>query len=207
MAKFTGPKGKIARRFGENIFGSPKYDKLLEKRNYPPGQHGNSGSFRKRLSDYGVHLVEKQKLRYTYGVLEKQFRNYFKKADKMKGITGENLLKFLERRLDNVVFRLGFARTRMQARQFVNHGHIRVNGRKVDIPSFLCSPGDVIEIREKSRKMPALLEAMEGSMGVAAYGWLELDADNFKGTFIEVPAREQIPVNIDERLIVEFYSK
>lgn len=207
MARHTGPKGKIARRFGENIFGSPKYDKLLEKRNYPPGEHGNTKGFRKRMSDYGVHLVEKQKLRYTYGVLEKQFRNYFQKADKMKGITGENLLQLLERRLDNVVYRMGFAVTRMQSRQFVNHGHIKVNGRKVDIPSFLVSPGDVIEVREKSRKMDAIQGAIESSTQVAAYTWLDVDGKNFTGKFLEIPTREQIPIVIDERLIVEYYSK
>ncbi len=207
MARYTGPKGKIARRFGENIWGAPKYDKLLEKRNYPPGDHGNSKGFKKRLSDYGIHLQEKQKLRYTYGVLEKQFRNYFKKADKMAGVTGENLLQILERRLDNVIFRMGFARTRMQSRQFVNHGHVKVNGRKVDIPSFLVSPGDVVEIKEKSRSLTAIQEALEMNQEVSMFTWLEVDADKFQGKFIEVPAREQIPIIIDERLIVEYYSK
>lgn len=205
MAKFTGPKGKIVRRFGENIYGNPKFDRLLEKRNYPPGQHGNGGKFRKRVSDYGLHLKEKQKLRYTYLILERQFRNYFSKADKMKGMTGVNLLQLLERRLDTVVYRMGFARTIMQSRQFVNHGHVVVNGRKVDIPSFLVKPGDVVEIREKSRNMIAIQEAMDASAN--PYTWLQVEKEKFMGTFLDIPARENIPVNIDERLIVEYYSK
>lgn len=205
MAKFTGPKGKIVRRFGENIYGNPKFDRLLEKRNYPPGQHGNGGKFRRRISDYGIHLKEKQKLRYTYLILERQFRNYFAKADKMKGVTGANLLILLERRLDTVVYRMGFARTIMQSRQFVNHGHIVVNGRKVDIPSFLVKPGDVVEVKEKSRNMLAIQEAMDASAN--PYTWLEVDKEKFMGTYLELPLREQIPVNIDERLIVEYYSK
>jgi small subunit ribosomal protein S4 len=205
MAKFTGPKGKIVRRFGENIYGNPKFDRLLEKRNYPPGQHGNGGKFRRRISDYGVHLKEKQKLRYTYLILERQFRNYFAKADKMTGMTGVNLLQLLERRLDTVVYRMGFARTIMQSRQFVNHGHFQVNGRKVDIPSFLVKPGDVVEVKMKSRNMLAIQEAMDASAN--PYTWLEVDKEKFMGTYLELPLREQIPVNIDERLIVEYYSK
>jgi small subunit ribosomal protein S4 len=205
MAKFTGPKGKIVRRFSENIYGNPKFDRLLEKRNYPPGQHGNGGKFRRRVSDYGIHLIEKQKLRYTYLLMEKQFRNYFSKADKMEGMTGVNLLQLLERRLDTVVYRMGFARTIMQARQFVNHGHFRVNGKKVNIPSFLVKPGEVIDVKEKSRNLLAIQEAMDASASV--YPWLEVQKDKFMGTYLEVPLREQIPVNIDERLIVEYYSK
>ena len=205
MAKFIGPKGKIVRRFSENIYGNPKFDRLLEKRNYPPGQHGNGRRFRRRVSDYGIHLKEKQKLRYTYLLLERQFRNYFAKADKMKGITGVNLLQLLERRLDTVIFRMGFARTIMQARQFVNHGHIVVNGRKVNIPSFLVKPGDVIEIKEKSRNMIAIQEAMDASASV--YPWLNVEKEKFMGTYLDIPLREQIPVTIDERLIVEYYSK
>ena len=205
MAKFTGPKGKIVRRFGENIYGNPKFDRLLEKRNYPPGQHGNGGKFRRRISDYGVHLKEKQKLRYTYLILERQFRNYFSKADKMTGMTGVNLLQLLERRLDTVVYRMGFARTIMQSRQFVNHGHFQVNGRKVDIPSFLVKPGDLVEVKMKSRNMLAIQEAMDASAN--PYTWLEVDKEKFMGTYLELPLREQIPVNIDERLIVEYYSK
>ncbi|MCF7912852.1 MAG: 30S ribosomal protein S4 [Candidatus Cloacimonetes bacterium] len=205
MAKFTGPKGKIVRRFSENIYGNPKFDRLLEKRNYPPGQHGNGGKFRRRVSDYGIHLREKQKLRYTYLLLERQFHNYFAKADKMEGMTGVNLLQILERRLDTVIYRMGFARTIMQSRQFVNHGHIKVNGKKVDIPSFLVKQGDVMEIREKSRNMIAILEAMDASASV--YPWLQVDREKFMGTYLDIPLREQIPVNIDERLIVEYYSK
>jgi small subunit ribosomal protein S4 len=205
MAKFTGPKGKIVRRFSENIYGNPKFDRLLEKRNYPPGQHGNGGKFRRRISDYGIHLKEKQKLRYTYLLMERQFRNYFAKADKMQGMTGVNLLQLLEKRLDTVVYRMGFARTIMQARQFVNHGHIKVNGKKVDIPSFLVKQGDVVEIKEKSRNMIAIQEAMDSSADV--YPWLQVEREKFMGTFMDIPLREQIPVNIDERLIVEYYSK
>jgi len=205
MAKFTGPKGKIVRRFSENIYGNPKFDRLLEKRNYPPGQHGNGGKFRRRVSDYGIHLREKQKLRYTYLLLERQFHNYFAKADKMQGMTGVNLLQLLERRLDTVIYRMGFARTIMQSRQFVNHGHIKVNGRKVDIPSFLVKQGDVVEIKEKSRNMIAILEAMDASASV--YPWLQVEREKFMGTYLDIPLRDQIPVNIDERLIVEYYSK
>jgi len=205
MAKFTGPKGKIVRRFSENIYGNPKFDRLLEKRNYPPGQHGNGGKFRRRVSDYGIHLREKQKLRYTYLLLERQFHNYFAKADKMEGMTGVNLLQLLERRLDTVIYRMGFARTIMQARQFVNHGHIKVNGRKVDIPSFLVKQGDVVEIKEKSRNMIAILEAMDATASV--YPWLQVEREKFMGTYLDIPLRDQIPVNIDERLIVEYYSK
>lgn len=205
MAKFTGPKGKIVRRFSENIYGNPKFDRLLEKRNYPPGQHGSGGRFRRRVSDYGIHLKEKQKLRYTYLILERQFRNYFSKADKMKGVTGVNLLQLLERRLDTVVYRMGFARTIMQSRQFVNHGHIKVNGVKVNIPSYLVKPGDIVEIKEKSRSMIAIQEAIDVSQN--PYTWLEVDKEKFMGKFVELPLREQIPVNIDERLIVEYYSK
>jgi len=205
MAKFTGPKGKIVRRFSENIYGNPKFDRLLEKRNFPTGQHGSGGKFRRRISDYGIHLREKQKLRYTYLLLERQFHNYFAKADKMQGMTGVNLLQLLERRLDTVVYRMGFARTIMQARQFVNHGHIMVNGKKVNIPSFLVTSGDVVEIKQKSRNLIAIEEAMDSSASV--YPWLEVQKDKFMGTYLDIPLREQIPVNIDERLIVEYYSK
>ena len=203
MARYTGPKAKICRKFGENIYESPKYDKILERRKYPPGQHGQS--FRRKMSDYGIHLKEKQKLRYMYGVLEKQFRRYFKKADQMKGITGENLLKLLERRLDNTVFRMGFAVTRPQARQFVNHGHVMVNNRRVNIPSFLLKPGDVVEIRDKSKKASQILEAVE--ITSTAFEWLEVDKEHLRGEFKDIPSREMIPVNVDERLIVEYYSK
>lgn len=205
MARYTGPKAKLCRRFGENIFGAPKYDRILEKRRYPSGQHGRS--FHKKPSDYGIHLREKQKLRLTYGLLEKQFRNYFFKSERMKGVTGDNLLIILERRLDNVVYRLGFAQTRMQARQFVNHGHMLVNGKPVDIPSYLLKPGDVIEVTQKSRSMKALVDAMDITGSSSAYPWLDVDKSMFKGQFVNYPAAENIPVNVDVRLIVEFYSK
>ena len=204
MARYTGPKAKLVRKFGENIFGTPKYDKILEKRNYPAGDHGKV--FRRKLSDYGVHLREKQKLRSTYCLLEKQFYNYFVKASKKDGVTGDNFLQLLERRLDNVVYRLGFAVTRMQSRQFVNHGHVFVNGRRVNIASFLCNPGDVIEIRESSRR-GAMLEAAEVTSATSSFAWLSVDKDNFKGEFLAIPNAEEIPTNVDVRLIVEFYSK
>ncbi|PKN76025.1 MAG: 30S ribosomal protein S4 [Candidatus Cloacimonetes bacterium HGW-Cloacimonetes-2] len=205
MARYTGPKAKICRKFGENIFGSAKFDRILNKRKFPPGQHGRT--LRRKLSDYGVHLREKQKLRLTYGLLEKQFRNYFFKAAKMTGVTGDILMQILERRLDNVVYRLGFAVTRMQARQFVNHGHIRVNGKKVDIPSFLVKPGDVIEVREKSRSIKAIIEAVERTESTSPFAWLSVDKENMRGEFLTVPAASEIPVNVDTRLIVEYYSK
>ena len=205
MARYTGPKAKICSKFGENIFGSAKFDRILNKRKFPPGQHGRT--LRRKLSDYGVHLREKQKLRLTYGLLEKQFRNYFFKAAKMTGVTGDILMQILERRLDNVVYRLGFAVTRMQARQFVNHGHIRVNGKKVDIPSFLVKPGDVIEVREKSRSIKAIIEAVERTESTSPFAWLSVDKENMRGEFLTVPAASEIPVNVDTRLIVEYYSK
>ncbi len=205
MARFTGPKAKICRKFGENIFGTAKYDRILNKRKFPPGQHGRTQ--RRKLSDYGVHLKEKQKLRYTYCLLEKQFRNYFFKAAKMTGVTGDLLLQILERRLDNVVYRLGFAVTRMQARQFVNHGHVRVNGKKVDIPSFLVKAGDTIEIREKSRSIKAIKEAVERTETSSPFSWLSVDKENMRGQFLTIPAAAEIPVSVDTRLIVEYYSK
>ncbi|MDD2331836.1 MAG: 30S ribosomal protein S4 [Candidatus Cloacimonetes bacterium] len=205
MARYTGPKAKICRKFGENIFGTAKYDKILEKRKFPPGQHGKS--MRRKLSDYGVHLKEKQKLRLTYCLLEKQFRNYFVKAAKMQGVTGENLMQMLERRFDNVIYRLGFAVTRMQARQFVNHGHFIVNGKKVDIPSQLLKPGDVIEVRPKSRGMSTLVDAMSRTEATSPFAWLTVDKENMRGQFLTIPAATEIPTTVDVRLIVEFYSK
>ncbi len=205
MARYTGPKAKLCRRFGENIFGTPKYDKILEKRKYPAGDHGNS--FRRKISDYGIHLKEKQKLRFTYGVLEKQFRNYFKKADKMKGITGENLLRLLELRLDNIVYRMGIGVTRMQARQLVKHNHIVVNGRRVNIPSYICKANDVIEVSSKSKTKKFILDNLDVTRGAANCEWVTFDTDSMKGEVLAIPAREQIPVILDERLIVEYYSK
>ncbi len=205
MARFTGPKAKLCRKFGENIFGTAKYDRILNKRKFPPGQHGKTQ--RRKLSDYAVHLREKQKLRLTYCLLEKQFRNYFFKAAKMTGVTGDILMQILERRLDNVVYRLGFAVTRMQSRQFVNHGHILVNGKKVDIPSFLVKAGDTIEIRERSKSIPAIKEAVERTESTSPFSWLSVDKENMRGQFLTIPAAAEIPCSVDTRLIVEYYSK
>jgi small subunit ribosomal protein S4 len=205
MAKYTGPKARLCRKFGENIYGNAKYDKILSRRKFPPGQHGRA--LRRKPTDYNLHLREKQKLRNTYCLLEKQFSNYFKKAAKASGVTGDNLLQLLERRLDNVVYRMGFAVTRMQARQFVNHGHFLVNGRKVDIPSYLLKEGDIIEVRTKSRSMKALVEAMDKTEVTSPYSWLSIDKENFRGQFNSIPAVSEIPVTCDLRLVVEFYSK
>jgi small subunit ribosomal protein S4 len=205
MARYTGPKAKLCRRFGENIFGTNKYDRILGKRKHPAGQHG--AMMRRKLSDYGVHLKAKQQLRLTYCLMEKQFKNYFVKAAKAGGVTGDNLMQLLERRLDNVVYRLGFASTRMQARQFVNHGHMMVNGKKVDIPSYLVKAGDIIEVRPKSRGMKMLVEAAERSEVTSPYSWLTVDKENMRGSFDSIPAASEIPVTVDLRLIVEFYSK
>jgi small subunit ribosomal protein S4 len=205
MARYTGPRAKLCRKFGENIFGTAKYDKILNKRKFPPGQHGRT--MRRNPSDYSIHLREKQKMRNIYCLLEKQFSNYFVKASKMGGVTGDNLLILLERRLDNTVYRLGFATTRMQARQFVNHGHFMVNGRKVDIPSFLCKPGDIIEVRPGSRGMKMITEAMDNTETTSPYSWLTVDKENMRGQFETIPAAADIPNTVDLRLIVEFYSK
>lgn len=200
MARYRGPKAKIARRFREPIFGPSK---ALEKKNYPPGMHGN-GRRRGKKSEYAIQLAEKQKAKYTYGVLEKQFARTFEKAASKKGITGENLLKFLEARLDNTVFRLGVAPSRRSARQLVAHKHIRVNGVVTNIPSYQCRPGDVIEIREKSKS----LELVTDSLSVRkSFGWLEWNGAEHKGTFLNYPERADIPENIKEQLIVELYSK
>lgn len=205
MAKYIGSKGKLVRKFGENIFGNPKYDKLLNQKPYAPGQHGQSR--RARLSNYGLQLKEKQKIKMTYGVLEKQFRNYFKKAETMKGETGTNLLQLLERRLDNVVYQLGFAPTRPSARQLVNHGHFLVNGTNVNIPSYLVKPGDVIQVREKSRKIDIILNAMKRIKGDIDLPWLELDKAKMTGNFLEIPERDVMSHTINEQLVVELYSK
>ena len=202
MARYRGPKTKKARTFGEAIFG---YDKAFEKRKYAPGQHGNSRR-RKQTSEYGIQLKEKQKAKYTYGLLEKQFLNTFKEASRRKGVTGENLLQLLELRLDNTVFRLGLAPTRRAARQLVGHKHITVNGRILNIPSYQMKVGDVIGVREKSKAMELILDSIE--VGRAKkYPWLEFEAGKMEGRYLEVPAREQIPENIKEQLIVELYSK
>ena len=201
MARYTGPKTKIARKFGEPIFGP---DKVLQKRNYPPGQHGQNK--RRKTSEYGVQLREKQKAKYTYGVLEKQFRNMFDKASKMKGITGEILLQLLESRLDNVVYRLGIAPTRAAARQIVLHRHITVNGGVVNIPSYHVLPGDVIGVREKSKSLEVIDDSLAG-FNHTKYPWIEWDEATKAGKYLHVPAREDIPENIKEQLIVELYSK
>ena len=203
MGRYTGPRAKLVRKFGENIFGNPKFDKILSKKPYGPGQHGNG---RKRVSHYGTQLKEKQKLKIMYGLYEKQFRNYFKKADRMRGITGENLLQLLERRLDNTVYRLGFATSRAQARQLVLHRHLTVNGKLVNIPSYLLKPGDVIEVKQKSKKMDVFHNALRIRKS-NPYEWIEVEKANLSGTFVAIPERSQIPVNVNEQLIVELYSK
>lgn len=201
MARYTGPKSKIARKFKEPIFGP---DKALEKKNYPPGQHGLAKK-RAKQSEYAVQLQEKQKAKYTYGVLERQFAITFDRAARAHGITGEVLLQLMESRLDNVVFRMGIAPTRSAARQLVGHKHITVNGEVVSIPSYSLKPGDVISVREKSRSLEAIVNAIAGTTN--KYSWIDFDAKNFTGTFIQRPERQQIPENIKEQLIVELYSK
>ncbi len=201
MARYTGPKTKIARKFGEAIFGE---DKSFEKRNYPPGQHGNNRR-RGKKSEYAVQLSEKQKAKYTYGILEKQFSNLFKKASSSKGITGEILLQLCESRLDNVVFRLGIAPSRSAARQLVSHRHITVNGELVNIPSFSLNAGDVVAVREKSKSLIAIEDSLAARNDV--YEWLSWNSETKQGNFVSVPERMQIPENIKEQLIVELYSK
>ena len=203
MARYTGPKTKKSRAFGESIFG---FDKSFEKKKYPPGQHGNSRR-RKQKSDYANQLMEKQKAKYTYGVLERQFRNLFDKASRKKGVTGEVLLQFLEARLDNTVFRLGMAPTRRAARQLVSHKHITVNGIVSNIPSMQLRPGDVVSVRGKSQGMEVIKDCVAGKSDVRKFGWLEFNPDKMEGVFLEVPERDQIPEKINEQLIVELYSK
>ena len=201
MARNTGPKSRIARRFGEAIFGP---DKVLSKRNFPPGQHGNNR--RKKTSEYGVMLAEKQKAKYTYGVLEKQFRNMFEKAARTSGITGEILLQNLECRLDNVVYRLGIAPTRAAARQLVGHKHIIVDGEVVNIPSYAVKPGQIIGVREKSKSLEVIANALAG-FNHSKYPWIEWDENTKSGKLLHKPERADIPENIKEQLIVELYSK
>ncbi len=200
MARYRGPKQKIARRFKEPIFGPSK---ALEKKPNPPGQHGRGR--RKKDSEYAIQLKEKQKAKHTYGLLERQFRNLFQKAARKKGVTGENLLKFLEARLDNTVYRLGFAVTRRQARQLVNHGHVMVNEQVVDIPSAQLRSGDIITVRPRSRHMVVVQDAVNRTRRSAP--WLEVDRNKLQGKFLDYPNREDIPENIREQLIVELYSK
>jgi len=201
MARYTGPKTKIARKFGQAIFGD---DKAFEKRNYPPGQHGNNRR-RGKKSEYAIQLMEKQKAKYTYGVLEKQFRNMFKKATAAQGITGEVLLQLCESRLDNVVFRMGISPTRSGARQLVSHRHITVNGEKVNIPSYQLKAGDVVGVREKSKSLEAIQNSLANSSNV--YEWITWNTGSMEGTYVSVPARIQIPEQINEQFIVELYSK
>jgi small subunit ribosomal protein S4 len=202
MARYTGPKSRIARKFGEPIFGP---DKHLDRKNFPPGQHG-ANKKRKKTSEYGIQLREKQKAKYTYGILERQFRNTFEKASRKKGVTGEVLLQMLEARLDNTVYRLGIAPTRASARQLVSHRHITVNGDVINIPSYQLKPGDIIGVREKSKS----LETIVGSLTGRSYSklpWLEWDDTQMAGKFMSLPERSDIPENIKEQLIVELYSK
>ena len=205
MAKSNKSKGKLVRKFGENIFGNPKYDRLLNRKPYSPGQHGQSR--RSKLSNYGIQLQEKQKIKFMYGLLEKQFRLTFERAEKMKGETGTNMLQILESRLDNIVYRLGFAPSRPAARQLVSHKHFLVNNKIVNISSFIVKPGDVIEVREKSRKMDIILESMRRIKGDMDLSWLSLDKAKMKGTFNAVPDRDEMQLTINEQLVVELYSK
>lgn len=202
MARYRGPKTKIARKFGEAIYGT---DKSFEKKNYPPGSHGMNKR-RRKASEYGIQLKEKQKAKYTYGILEKQFRNLFEKASSSKGVTGEVLLQLLESRLDNVVFRLGISPTRDGARQLVSHRHITVNGENVSIPSYTLKPGDIVGVREKSKSMVVIADSLESNRAGSS-SWLEWDSNEMLGKFLNRPERADIPENIKEQLIVELYSK
>ena len=201
MARYTGPSTKIARKFGEPIFGP---DKSFERKNYPPGQHGLAKK-RKKSSEYGIQLKEKQKVKYTYGLLERQFRNLYEKAAKMKGKTGENLILLLESRLDNLVYRMGIAPTRAAARQLVSHCHIVLNGDTMNIPSAIVKPGDVIGVRERSKSLEVVQESLAASAN--KYSWLEWDSTTLSGKFLSLPERTEIPETINEQLIVELYSK
>jgi len=202
MARYRGPKSKIARRFREPIFGP---DKALERKNYPPGFHGPNRR-RSKQSEYSVQLAEKQKAKYTYGILERQFANLFDKASRKVGITGELLLQFCEARLDNVVFRMGIAPTRRAARQLVGHRHITVNGEVVNIPSYSLRPGDKVGVRERSKSLESISNSLAMG-GRQKYDWIEFDKSALEGTYVQHPTREQIPENIKEQLIVELYSK
>lgn len=202
MARYTGPKSRIARKFGEPIFGP---DKHLDRKNFPPGQHGMNKR-RKKTSEYGIQLKEKQKAKYTYGVLERQFHKTFDKAQRAKGVTGEVLLQLLESRLDNVVYRLGIAPTRAAARQLVSHRHITVNGRVVNVPSYQLKPGDIVGVREKSKSLETIVDSLT-TRKYSKLPWLEWDDAQMAGKFMTVPERSDIPENIREQLIVELYSK
>ncbi len=205
MARYTGPKTKIARKFGEPIYGADKaYEKRVrDNKNYPAGQHG-AAKKRKKISEYGIQLKEKEKVKYTYGVLERQFRNLYTQASKMKGIKGVNLLMLLESRLDNIVYRLGIAPTRAAARQLVSHKHIVVNGEVLSIPSAHIKPGDIVGVRERSKSLETIQSSLSAATG---YPWLEWNSQKLEGKFINLPDRTEIPENINEQLIVELYSK
>lgn len=203
MARFTGPKDKVARRYGTPLFGPTKY---LERKNYPPGQHGPKGS-RRKSSEYSVALGEKQKLRYQYGLLERQFRRFFEIASHRRGVTGEILLQLLESRLDNVVYRLGFANSRNAARQMVAHGHVAVNGTKTDVSSYICKPGDVISVREKDGSRRLATKNMELTTITPVPDWLTVNKDQFNGTVARIPTRDEIAPIVNVQLIVELYSK
>ena len=205
MARYIGPKAKIARKFGENIFGNAKITKILERKNYSPGQHGQSR--RRRPSNYGLQLKEKQKIKYMYGLLERQFRIFFQKADKMSGETGLNLLQILERRLDNVVYRLGFSPTRAAARQMVNHKHFLVNGKSVNIPSYLVKENDQIGVRSKSRKLAVIHDSVKQVRGDLDSGWLSLDKASLSGMVTKLPEKEDFDATLKVQMVVELYSK
>ncbi|MDX1685689.1 MAG: 30S ribosomal protein S4 [Saprospiraceae bacterium] len=203
MARYTGPKTKKSRAFGQSLYG---LDRAFDKRKYPPGHHGNNRR-RRQKSDYALQLMEKQKAKYTYGLLERQFRNLFEKANSKQGVTGEVLFQFLEARLDNTVFRLGIAPTRRAARQLVNHRHILVNGVLSDTPSHQLRPGDIVSVRGKSQNLEVIRDSISTKSDVRNFGWLEWNPDRLEGKFMAYPERENIPENINEQLIVELYSK
>ena len=205
MAKINTPRGKLVRKFGENIFGNPKFDRLLNRKPYGPGQHAQTR--RGKISNYGTQLQEKQKIKFMYGLLEKQFRITFKKAEKLKGETGTNMLQLLESRLDNVVFKLGFAPTRPAARQLVSHKHFLVNGIAVNIPSYTLKPGDSISVRDRSKKMDIILDSIRTIKGDIGISWLDLDKAKMTGIFLNVPERDQMNLTVNEQLVVELYSK
>lgn len=205
MARYTGPRDKISRRFGVPLFGPSK---ALERRSYPPGMHGGvRGGRRSKKSDYALALAEKQKLRFQYGVLEKQFRRYFAEAQRLPGVTGTQLIQLLEMRLDNIVYRFGLANSRAGARQFVNHGHVLVNGRRVDIPSYNVKPGDQVSVRDNPRSKQLALRGLDLTQATAACDWLVLDRDNLSGTVSRIPEREEVDPMVNEQLVVELYSR
>ncbi len=206
MAKFTGPKGKLVRRFGTNIFENPKYDRLLARRANPPGEHGHKQQ-RKKVTDYGLQLLEKQKLKYSYGLQEKQFRRVFQRAARMRGVTGDNLLVLLETRLDNAVFRAGFCSSRMQARQMINHGHLLVNEQRVDIASFQVKIGDAITVRQTDKSRALVTRAIADSPGFHRSNWITADVDKQSFSIQQLPVRDDLRQDINEQLIIELYSR